>query len=133
MKLNAVALWALALAGVVAALWMEQVGGKPPVALLAEADPLVLLVDFLLIAAAVVALIAGLASNGRSGLLKLAAWAPLPGALACAWGLFAAWQISRMAHATRFEVVAPGIAESIFPLSLGLLIAATAGALRRPH
>jgi hypothetical protein len=87
--------------------WLDA----PPVAKLAD---IILVLDFVAVTV--------LASLRVDALIQALAWAGLAiGALAAFHGGLITWQAASMAHVSRFFVVAPGVAQCLLPLGLGLL------------
>ncbi len=108
-------------------LWLCQVAGMPVRFLYLDSFIVVQAVEIFLVLGLI--LIAVL-PNGRgqlSGLLKAMLWFELGfSILASLYGLMSVQAGMAATHTTNLRVIAPGLAESLVPLAIGLLIATVA-------
>ena len=137
MKLSALGLGLSSLGAFVATVWIARWAGMDELSpLFFDAGLLTKLVDLTLAAALAGVVVIGLLrpdddkQDGGSPILTLATWAaPALGALAMAYNALLVWEAASQAHVTHLQVVAPGLAEALLPLSLGLLAGAAAAFL----
>jgi hypothetical protein len=134
--------WALGALTVLAFVAILAIGRWQCVALLEmfiDSDIVLKLFDIVLCLAAPLVVIVGLvhlaAGGGARPLLRVIEWAgPIVGLLGLAYGGLIDLIAIQATQVSRFEVVAPSLAEALLPLALGLLVATLAAVfiLRKP-
>jgi hypothetical protein len=118
-----------------AASWLAGYGGATVFQLFIDLDPLTKLGCILLMLGLQVVLLLGVVqlfarTAALAAFLRAALWiAPLLGLACAALGGLAVLQASAATHVTRLDVLAPGLAEALIPLALGLQVGAAAAIL----
>lgn len=128
MKTSQLVLGGLAAAAVAATFGVCAYAGMPFQYLLIDADPMIKLIDFAVLGLFGLVLLFGMVRD--AGFLGAARWlAPLVGLLGAACGLFRTGLAMAHTGTTRFDVVAPSVAEALLPLAVGLVAGALAAVM----